>query len=227
MKRLALLGVAALVGCTNDVDPPWQLDHERVIAVRANPPGILAGETSRFDALLGRAGDIPYEAKPEAMTVLAPASLASALSQQGGEWIVTAPADLSAARTELGLKATEPVPLRVRMTFPSFPFVGIKTVFLGEHRENTGLGSIRIAGAEKSSATSLLVPKVTDVTLDVDFDDTYTVNWLTSCGNMHDFDLPGAYLRVEPEDPQAGMLAVVVRDSGGGVAWKLWSITSE
>ncbi len=225
MRRLALL--ALLVGCTNDVDPPWQIDHERVIAVRANPPGIIAGETSKFDALLGRADDIPLESKPEMVTVLEPASLAGTLSQQGGEWIVTAPADLTAARAELMLAPTDPVPLRLRMTFPNFEFVGLKVVFLGAHRENPSLGTIRINGEDKTTALTLKVPKVTDVPLDVTFDDTFNVNWLTSCGNMHDFDLPGAYLRVEPEDPQDGMLGVVVRDATGGVAWKLWQISAE
>lgn len=224
MRRLALL--ALLVGCTNDVDPPWQLEHERVIAVRANPPGIASGEQAQFDALLGRADDVPYEAEPDTVSVIAPLSLAGALSQQGGQWVITAPADLSAARAELGLQPTDPVPLRVRMTFPNFAFVGIKTVTLGERRQNVDLGSVRIDGVDQLAATTLVVPKVTDVRLDVSFDDTYTVNWLTSCGNMHDFDLPGAYLRVEPEDPQDGMLAVVVRDPGGGVAWKLWSISA-
>lgn len=225
MKRLALL--ALLVGCTNDVDPPWQLEHERVIAVRMTPPGIVAGETSKIDALLGRAEDIPLETEPETVTVVSPLALAGTLSQQGSSWIVTAPADLSAARAELGLMPTDPVPLRLRATFPDFAFVGLKSVLLGEHHENPSLGVILIDGEDKTTALRLTVPKVTDVRLDVAFDDTFTVNWLTSCGNMHDFDLPGAYLRVEPEDPQEGMLGVVVRDAKGGVAWKLWQISSE
>ena len=219
--------LALLVGCTNDVDPPWQLDHERVIAVRATPPGLVTGETSKLDALLGRSGDIPLEAEPEMVTVMSPMSLAGAVSRQGTSWIVTAPADLTAARAELMLMPTDPVPLRLRMTFPDFAFVGIKAVMLGAHHDNPSLGVIRIGGEDKTSATTLVVPKVTDVRLDVAFDDTFGVNWLTSCGNMHDFDLPGAYLRVEPEDPQAGMLGVVVRDATAGVAWKLWQIRAE
>jgi hypothetical protein len=225
VKRLALL--ALLVGCTNDVDPPWQIDHQRVIAVRATPSGIVTGETSKLDALLGRAGDIPLEAEPEMVEVISPMALAGAVSRQGTSWFATAPADLTAARAELMLMPTDPVPLRLRMTFPDFEFVGIKAVLLGEHHENPSLGTIRIGDEDKTTATRLVVPKVTDVRLDVDFDDTFTVNWLTSCGNMHDYDLPGAYLRVEPEDPQDGMLGLVVRDSFGGVAWKLWQISAE
>ena len=57
--------------------------------------------------------------------------------------------------------------------------------------------------------------------------DTDDVNWLTSCGTMHDYDLPQAYLRVELEDPMEGELAVVLRDARGGVAWRVWPIHAE
>ena len=73
----------------------------------------------------------------------------------------------------------------------------------------------------------LTVGQLVDVPVAVDFDDSYVVNWLTSCGTMHDFDLPNAYLRVEAEDPKTGTLGVVVRDEIGGVAWRLWPITAE
>jgi len=43
---------------------------------------------------------------------------------------------------------------------------------------------------------------------------------------MHDFDLAMARLRVEPEDPHTGTLAIVVRDALGGVDWHLWPITA-
>jgi hypothetical protein len=35
-----------------------------------------------------------------------------------------------------------------------------------------------------------------------------------------------AHLRVEPEDPHAGTLAIVARDALGGVAWHLRPITA-
>jgi hypothetical protein len=71
----------------------------------------------------------------------------------------------------------------------------------------------------------MVVDKLTKVPLSVDFDDTnYDVVWLTSCGTMHDFDLPKAYLKIEDDDPDAGQLAVVVRDDVGGVDWQIWSI---
>jgi hypothetical protein len=44
---------------------------------------------------------------------------------------------------------------------------------------------------------------------------------------MHDYDLHSAYLTVDPEDPQDGELALVVRKPNGGVAWRIWPIRAE
>ena len=59
MKYLLLL--LALVGCDADIDEAWQLDHDRIIAVRATPPRIPSGAESTIDALVGRKGARPAE----------------------------------------------------------------------------------------------------------------------------------------------------------------------
>ena len=69
--------------------------------------------------------------------------------------------------------------------------------------------------------------KLVDVPLSISVETEDDVNWLTSCGTMHDFDLPQAYLRVELEDPDRGELAVIRRDELGGVAWRVWQIRAE
>ncbi|MBL0215425.1 MAG: hypothetical protein IPQ07_16260 [Myxococcales bacterium] len=224
---IALLLLAS--ACTQDVDPPWQLDHDRVIAVRATPSRIAAGEVSQIDALLGRKGDVPLETEPDQVTVISPMVLAGTLAHQGTHWTVTTPSEpqLVAARQELALPAGDPVPVRLRMTFAGTDLVGLKVVWLGVHVDNPVLDPVTIDGQLVAGTPALTVAPTTDIPLVVEFDDTHVVNWLTSCGNMHDFDLPAAYLRVEPEDPQTGMLGVVVRDALGGVAWRLWPITAE
>jgi hypothetical protein len=66
------------------------------------------------------------------------------------------------------------------------------------------------------------------VPLSINADDaSFDVAWMTSCGTMHDFDLPQAYLEVEADDPTTGELGVVLRDAHGGVAWKIWPIRAE
>ncbi len=226
---LGLLGASGALGCTSDVDPAWQLDHDRVISVRSTPPRIAAGEVAELDALLGRSGQPPVEVDPDTAEVVSPTSLASALSRTATRWTVTTPdeAQLAAARTELGLAADAPVPLRVRVTFTEPSLVAYKNIWLGEHADNPALDPITIDGMDARTATPLTVAPEADIRLAVDFDATHDVNWLTSCGTMHDYDLARAYLRVEPEDPQSGTLALVVRDPDGGVSWRIWPIAAD
>jgi hypothetical protein len=78
-----------------------------------------------------------------------------------------------------------------------------------------------------ATAAELVIAPQRDVPLTIALDDaSYDVTWLSSCGTMHDFDLPDAYLRVEPDDPASGQLALVVRDGAGGVSWRIWPIAA-
>jgi hypothetical protein len=231
VRRLALTGLAALAAlgaCTNDIDPAWQLDHDRVIAVRATPSRIAAGESAVLDALFGHKGGPPGEIEPDTVEVISPTSLAGAVSH-GAHWTVTTPGadQLAAARTELSLDAGAPVPLRLRVRFAGTSLDGLKVVWVGEHADNPVLDLVTIDDQNALAQTQLTVAAGVDVPLAVDFDDSFNINWLTSCGTMHDFDLAKAHLHVEPADPHSGTLALVVRDTLGGVAWHLWPITAE
>jgi hypothetical protein len=53
------------------------------------------------------------------------------------------------------------------------------------------------------------------------------VNWYSSCGSLFQDDVATAFLRVLPDDPCDGELAVVMRDERGGVAWHVWPIRAE
>lgn len=239
MNRLFVLGVlaATLVACTDDVDEPWFLDHDRIIAARASLPGIVAGETSTLDALVGFKGAPPAEMSPPLAMVVRPESLASSLSNVGGTWTVSMPDEsaLAAARTELELEAGAPVPLQVGIaflatTFPARtstdPVAALKTVWLGEHRDNPEITGIDINGEDGSMITDVVLDYTADTPMRIDasVNDGDDVNWLTSCGTEHDFDLEHSYIRIEDDDPLEGDLAVVLRKPNGGVAWKTWKI---
>ena len=222
MKRAAIL--VLLAACTSDVDPPWQLDHDRIIAVRATPPHIPAGATSKLDLFVGHKGAPTNVQPPDAATVVSPMSLTDALSGT----TVTAPSEdrLAAARTELGLMPGAPVPLQIGVGVAAGQLAATKTVWLGDAADNPTLDGVTVG--DVAPGASIVVPPLTDVHLFVDADDSVeTVNWLTSCGSMHDFDLHKAYLRVEKDDPTTGELAVVLRDGHGGVAWQVWPISAQ
>jgi hypothetical protein len=224
----ATLAVAAslVLGCTDDTDPPWQLDHDRIIAVRATPPHIAENARGVLDALVGFQGAPVAERAPDTVTVDSPASLAAAVSRDGERWIVTAPGaeQLDAARRELGLVAGAPVPLHLRVGYVAGPRFATKTVWLGGDAANPTMTGVNVDGRDPEAAEIVVDPLV-NVPLSIGVDDaSYDVTWLSSCGTMHDFDLPTAYLRVEADDPTTGQLALVVRDSAGGVNWRVWPI---
>lgn len=223
MKTAALL-LVLVAACTSDVDPPWQLDHDRIIAVRATPPHVPSGATSQLDLLVGHKGAPTTTQAPDAAQVVSPMSLADVLVGS----TVTAPSEdrLAAARAELGLMPDAPVPLIVGVALASPELAATKTVYLGDAADNPPLEDLMIMDAPAPQG-ALVVPSLTDVHLSVKADDSIDiVNWLTSCGTMHDFDLHQAYLRVEKDDPTTGELAVVLRDDHGGVAWQVWPISA-
>jgi hypothetical protein len=221
--RSAALALISLGACASDVDPPWQLEHDRIVAVRATPPHVPAGASSQLDAFVAHKGGATEVVPPQGLVVVSPMALADTAISGA---TVTAPDDthLAAARTELGLAADAPVPLELGVAASGL--AATKTLWIGDSADNPTLSGVTIAG--DAPAASLVVPKLTDVRLFVDADDAVDiVNWLTSCGSMHDYDLHSAYLRVEKKDPDSGELAVVVRDGRGGVVWQVWPITAQ
>jgi hypothetical protein len=227
--KAAVLALCATAACTGDLDPPWQLDHDRIVAVRATPPGVASGETAMIDALLSHKGDKTSIVTPELATVVSPTSLSDVLSLQAGQWVVTAPSEerLAAARTELKLAADAPVRLQIGVSFSNKTLFAVKVIELGSATTNPQLTGLLIDGKDPGSA-DLTVGKLVKVPLSLPVDDNlYDVTWLTSCGTMHDFDLPQAYLKVETDDPDVGQIGVVLRDAHGGVAWNMWSIRAQ
>ncbi|MEO7733120.1 MAG: hypothetical protein ABIY55_19310, partial [Kofleriaceae bacterium] len=144
----ALVAVLAVAACTGDLDPQWQLDHDRIVAVRATPPGIAPGGKSTFDALIAKKGEQVRVATPELATVVSPMSLADTLALDAGNWVVTAPSEdrLIAARAELKLAAGAPVPLEVGVSYAGQTLLATKTVLLGAAADNPALRNVMING---------------------------------------------------------------------------------
>jgi hypothetical protein len=218
----------ALTGCIDQTDPVWQLDHDRIVAVRATPPHIEPGKVAHLDALVAHKGAPTDLETPVAAVVYGPKDLSTAISP--GSWDVTAPdaATLDAERAELGLDPGAPVPLDVLVQFPDsngIHLVAKKTVWLGDALENAAnVGAVTVGGDPPGDAIS--IPPDVDVSLAVDADPAAVVNWLTSCGTMHDDDEHAAFVHVLPADSHAGELVLVVRDAYGGVVWQVWPITA-
>jgi hypothetical protein len=227
MRALVVLAILA-GGCIDPVDPRWQLDHDHVIAVRANPPRIMPGERAELDALVAHEGSLAaIEAPANAAVLEAPEALQSVLRFDNNRWFVEAPSHevLQLERAKLGFAEGAAVPVNVYgvwLTAAGEPLYAKKTVWLGGSATNPAMPRAMIDGAPMTA--DAVVPMERDVYLSVDVPEGYRVSWLTSCGQLFQDDVATSFLRVAPGDPTEGQLAVVIRDPDGGVAWELWPI---
>lgn len=209
MKRAALLLLAACE--LETTDPPWQLAHDRVVAVRANPPHVPPGETATFEALLAHDdGPTTVVAPVNAAAPGAPAELFRAVHFYIDHWRVDGPDDsaLAAARAELGLPADAPVPLDVLLELPG-PLYAQKTVWLGDPHANPAPPALVYGPVVAAGEHSL----------ELEVAPGWSVRWLTSCGSL-DGDATSRATHVV-DAPCEGELVVVVRDPLGGVAWQI------
>jgi hypothetical protein len=216
-----------LLACATNADPPWQLRHDRIIAVRVTSPHLLAGQVAEIDALVTSVDGGVAVQTPMAASASAP--LAGVVSQTGSGWQVTAPDDatLGAARAALGLADGAVIPLELSTTFVvgGETLVAKKRVYFGDTHENPVPGAVTVDGVPPESAGP--VPYDTDVALRITEDSANNVNWLTSCGSLdNDNNEHAALLHVKPGESPNGQLVVVVRDPLGGVGWQTWPLSS-
>ena len=228
----AALGLLLLVGCIDEIDARWQLDHDHVVAARATPPRLREGESTALDALVAHKGrGVSVEAPLTAE--VGSARFASYLTHENGAWTLTAPDAqmLASARPALGLPEDAPVPVDLMLTFPRStdrsapdPVRVKKMVWLGEPSQNPVVPPISVDGVVVGD--EVVVPIGRDIYLSLDAGDM-RVNWLTSVGTLFQDDVATSFVRVLPEDRHAGELVVVVRDGEGGVAWQVWPMRAE
>jgi hypothetical protein len=216
MKRTVFLVLAA---CTEPTTlEPWQLDHDRVVAVRSEPPHIAPGEVALIDALLAHeGGPTTVEVTRHATAADAPGDLFSAVHFNIDRWQIDGPdeAHLAAARAELGLPDGAPVPLDVTVEF-SGPLYALKTVWLGDSRANPpapafSYGPELAVGSEHALVFAPPPGR--------------SVRWLTSCGTLVDATEPLATHIVD--EACEGELVLVLRDADGGVAWQVLPIRAQ
>jgi hypothetical protein len=215
MKR-ALIWLAACA--PGPIEPEqWQLDQDRVIAVRISPPGIVSGEHATIDGLLAHAdGPVTLSAPSGVTGAPNPLYLAVNFIIDHYEVIAPDPDTLATGRIELGLATDAPIPFELAVFFGPLNAAHLnshKLMYLGETDANPALPYVSIPTAFPIGQDLSLYAEASDV------------SWLTSCGALTESEEPAATLHLDTACD--GQLVVVVRDPRGGVVWQVWPISSE
>ena len=216
MKRMLL--VAMLSGCVPDGPPEWSLDRDRIVAVRAEPPGLAPGDIGHLEVLLAHAGGRTTVEAPTTMSA-ASSPLFTAVHFNIDHYQIDGPdeAQLSAARQELGLPDGAPVPLDVGVSV-SGPLYATKRVLLGVAAANPALPLVSIGALVEGMEVAATSHR--EVSLHIEADNAH---WFTSCGELVD-DREASATLVTGEECD-GELVVVVRDGVTGVAWGVWTLS--
>ena len=229
MKVWALLLAVFAVGCV-DPTPPWQLDHDRIIAVRATPPTATAGGRIDLDVLVTtEGGDGPQLIDPLAAQAV-PGGFEAAVVHDDQGWAVIAPdaETIAAAREAMGLMPGAPVPFQVGlgMQVGASELAAIKTVFFNdEERPNPELGPVTIGGQDAVDDMTVPLNEEIEMVIEVTDEAVEKVDWLASVGELRDADDPVGHLQAT--EAVDGYIAVVRRDGFGGVAWGYWAVSAQ
>src|SRR5262249_42727618 len=139
VKRIAIVWVA---GCAGTADPQWQLDHDRIVAVRATPSHLPPGASAKLDALVAHRESTTDVEIPVVISATGPFE---SIVQPDGTILAPSDAVLAQARQTLRLAPTAPVPVEVTAQFGGL--VALKTVWLGDSMDDPELPAVIIDGA--------------------------------------------------------------------------------
>ena len=149
------LALFALAACVDAGESSSSLNHEHVVAVRAQPAAIEPGGVATLDGLLAHADAPTTDEQPIVMTAKSPIALFTAVHFEFDHWQIECPA------------VAEPTPLVVEMRFASGE-VATKIVVLGDTHANPAAPAIGVPDP---------VPLHEDVALG-------DAEWFTSCGTL-------------------------------------------
>lgn len=202
------LAAGWLAGCT-DFATPAELSRPQILAVRADPPVVAAGERSRLTLLIGGpSGRI----EPAAVEWLGP------VEEIDGEWWYTAPAAIDAGGFVESLEVV--VELDDGTTLSALKTIGVG---LPVEAANPVIEAVFVDGAPLAEGEALAVGPERTVTLDVRVAPVPATGaifaWYATTGEIDRYRRSPTEL-VAPDVPDEGSLFVVYRDGLGGVAWR-------
>lgn len=219
----AAAAIAAAAAACTDLPTPAELARPQILAVRADPPAIPAGDRAALSILLA-GPDGPISGVEVDWSLAEPTADQPAIGRierdAGAVWYV-APAEVDG----VALAAVEAT------AYPddSPPLVAVKAIAVGVPQPTANPDIVELSadgaaiGDDADGAGALAAVPGQIVDLDVVVDpppgDDSQVAWYASVGEFDRYRrAPTTW--TAPEEPADGDLFVVYRDGRGGVAWR-------
>jgi hypothetical protein len=215
------MAFGAPLGC-DDTDTPSELVRPQILAVRSEPPALLAGERGRLRVLVGTSTGGIMELDPSA-AALTTTTGAARLAQEASAWFVVAgdAAAIDAARQAAGLAATAAVPVELQLSvaIEGFDKLAVKTIGVGLSAANPLPPTFTVNGMAPGPDGVVAVVGVESQLTATAQGGTGALgySWYSSVGKLGRYRSPTATLKATATT--SGLLLAVVRDEAGGVSW--------
>ena len=205
MRNATVVALAVVLGACESVPEPYELDHTRVMAIRAEPPAITSGERARIDVLVTDDTTGPRVADADDVTIASTAE-APVSREEDGWYVACLDSNPRVATVSVAIVSGDEA------------LIATKTIAFGSHADNPAAPAILHDGQTGTLAIEARadVMLATDPAPAVD-DDTLSYRWFSSVGEIVGYTRPEAKLK--PSRNSSGQIWLVVRDQAGGVAW--------
>jgi hypothetical protein len=231
MKKTILFFTCSMSIACNEGTHPSLLDHATILAVRAEPPRINAGEKARIDVLVSTAEGTPELIETPAIAVALPDERAPEMVEmnEGGSFVIAPPDEaIAAIRAAQGLPEDAPVPVSIDLsvTISGVEKAATKMILLGDTAQNPTIGALVIDGTEYPEGP-VFVPVGTKPRIGVvaSGDGELTYAWYSSVGEL-DF-YRSQTMTLDAIEAKSGRIVVVVRDASGGASHRIYDVTVE
>ncbi len=207
---LGLIASATLSTACDDMSSPADLDREQVLAIRSTPSTLVAGESVLLDSLL--AGPLgPFEGEIRWEIVDAPPGLSLSQQRAGATRLIA----------DEGFTSEGPIEVMAAIPRPDgTELLALKRISVSQRAvENPQISALQVGGTQVGECEDLTLERGV-VALQVEASADARVAWYASVGEIRYYRDAETSIETTDDDPSEGWLAVVIRNSTGGVDWR-------
>jgi hypothetical protein len=213
---LLVIAVGSWTGCETLGATPAELSKPQILAIRADPPAIQAGQTSTLSILV---------ADPDGVVANPDVTWTLTTQDPDEQPLGTLTGDGYTAPATIAEESVVEL-VEARVLIAGEELIASKVISVGTNvRDNPALVGFTADGADVLATGTLTLTTGQTTVLSVDIGaDIRDVAWYATVGSIEQYRSTPAEL-VAPDEPGSGWLIAVVRDAFGGVVWQAIAVT--